>query len=146
MYLGLAISICLTGHGEVHALCLPHRGIGPPRCAGSVGRFEVQQEHPSPHGKHRWRRTGTAPCRSPEKLPGQHLAERRLFSLVASGKSMPLSLSVELSCTGTGIGGTSARWSPASFPQLLLSSWCVDAVKIKAMKHGRRPGNRCVHR
>lgn len=29
---------------------------------------------------------------SPKKFPGQHLAARRLFALVALGKSMPLSL------------------------------------------------------
>lgn len=33
--------------------------------------------------QHRW---------SPKKFPGQHLAERRPFSSVAPGKSMPLSL------------------------------------------------------
>lgn len=89
LHLSLVISICLAGHGEVRALRLPPKtGLGLPPCAGCVGRLEVQQEQPSPLTldpvQHR---------RSPKKMPGQHLAERRRpFSLVASGKSMPLSL------------------------------------------------------
>lgn len=48
LHLSLVISICLTGRGEVHALCLPAKtGLGLPSCAGcpacaaSVGHFEV---------------------------------------------------------------------------------------------------------